>query len=143
MHDAAAMGLAQGFGILDRLAQDIFGCQGPASFSRRCRQPIRERLSFQILHDQEVDAVVLTDVVERADMRMIQARNRSGFPFEALLEIAIMHAAMGQHLDGNGTIEPRVAGSIDLSHSSCPDGSQDFVRPETATFVQRHGASRR
>ena len=35
MHDAAAMGLAQRFGDLDRVAQDFFGRSG-RSFARRC-----------------------------------------------------------------------------------------------------------
>ena len=140
MHDATAMGLAQGFGNLDRIAQDFFGCQRPVSFSRRWCQPIRECLAFQVLHDQEVDAGVLTNVVEGADVRVIEARDGPGFALEALLQIRIVQRTMRQHLDGDGAIEPRVAGPIDLSHSSCPDGSDDFVGPEAATFVQRHSA---
>ena len=39
-------------------------------------QPVRERLAFEILHHQEVDAILVADVVQRADVRMIQRGDR-------------------------------------------------------------------
>ena len=39
---------------------------------RTLSQSLRERLAFQIFHHQIIDAALLTDVEERADVRMIQ-----------------------------------------------------------------------
>ena len=37
---------------------------------------------------------------------------------------------LGQDLDGDVAIEPRVAGAIDLAHAACPQGGEDLVRAE-------------
>ncbi len=50
-------------------------------------QPLRQRLAVEILHDQEVDPVLGADVVERADMRMVQGGDRSGLALKPLLQI--------------------------------------------------------
>jgi len=47
------------------------------------RDSIGERLSFQVLHDEEVDPVLTTDVVERADVRMVPRGDRTRFTVEA------------------------------------------------------------
>ena len=39
---------------------------------RTTSEPIGKRLSFDVLHDEIVATVVVTDVVERADMRIVQ-----------------------------------------------------------------------
>jgi hypothetical protein len=43
-----------------------------ASHARASREPVRERLTFQVLHDEIRGAVRLADVVERADTRVIE-----------------------------------------------------------------------
>src|SRR3954451_657646 len=40
-------------------------------------EPSRQRLAFEILHDDVRRAVVLADVVESAAVRMIEARNQA------------------------------------------------------------------
>ena len=47
-------------------------------------QAVSQRLTFQVLHDQVVDAILVADVVQRADVGMVQGRNRARFPVEAL-----------------------------------------------------------
>ena len=59
-----AVGHVEGVGDLDAVAQDL------VEGERALLEPVRERLALEVLHDQEVDAVVLADVVERADVRM-------------------------------------------------------------------------
>ena len=50
-------------------------------------KPVRQRLAFEILHDEERGAVLLAHVVQRADVRMIELRDRAGFAIEALAEL--------------------------------------------------------
>ena len=45
-------------------------------------QPIRQRLAVEALHDEKVDAVLVADVVEGADVRMIQRGDRLRFALE-------------------------------------------------------------
>src|SRR4029453_19026935 len=66
MDDAFAMRLVQRIGDLGA---------GPDHLIQRKRlpdDPLSERFSLQILHDEEVDAVVLADVEYRANVRMAE-----------------------------------------------------------------------
>ena len=56
---------------------------------RALRQPIRQRLAFEILHDEERGAILFAHVVQRADVRMIELRDRAGFAVEALAELRV------------------------------------------------------
>ena len=67
---------------------------------------------------------MLADVVERADVRMIERRDRAGFALEALGERAL------DGLDGDVAIEPDVVGAIDVAHAAGSGGVDDFVRSE-------------
>ena len=50
---------------------------------RPLREPLRERLSLEVLHDQEIDVASLDDIVKHADIRMLKAGDRHRFPSEA------------------------------------------------------------
>jgi hypothetical protein len=92
----------------------------------RCRG---ERLSFQVFHHQEFDAVVRAHVVERADVRVIQRRNGSRFAFEAFAEGGIGGEGRGQDLDGDRSIEARIAGAIDVARPPSPSFSMTRYGP--------------
>ena len=76
----------------------------------------REILLVQMLHDEEVDAVLMSDVVEGADVgRSGRGRRgpraRSGRRISALVE-----SSSGKHLDRDRAIEAGVFGEVDLAH---------------------------
>ena len=71
-------------------------------------------------------AVVLADVVERADVRMGQLRNRLGLAIEPLAECGSA-ARPAAGLDRDGAIEPRVARLVDFAHTARPEGRKDFM----------------
>ena len=64
MGDAAAMGVVQRLRDLRSIAEDL--AQGEWS----ARNPIGQRLTLDVLHDQVLRAVLIADVVQRADVRM-------------------------------------------------------------------------
>ena len=66
MDDAVAMRGVEGGGDLDRVLDRLIERQ------RRPSQSIGERLALEARHDEEVGALVLADVVERADVGMIE-----------------------------------------------------------------------
>ena len=59
MHDALPVSVAERVGNRDRVAERFLQRQ------RSPRQPIRQALSLQVLHDEKVDAVLRADIVER------------------------------------------------------------------------------
>ncbi len=78
VHDPMPMRLVQRVGDLDAVAQRLLERERPL------HEPVRERLAFEVLHDQVLDAVLIADVVERADVRMGELRDRLRLPLEAL-----------------------------------------------------------
>ncbi len=66
MSNAVAMGPFERVSDLDGVTQCVIDRQ------RAFLEPIRERLAFQVLHHQVIGAVLMADVVKRADVRMVQ-----------------------------------------------------------------------
>jgi hypothetical protein len=79
---------------LRAVAKDLFERKRPAL------QAIGERLAFDQLHDDVVQPVVVTDVVQRADVRMIQRRDRLRFTIEAGMKLRVAGQAFRKDLDG-------------------------------------------
>ncbi len=92
-------------------------------------QALRERLAFDVLHHQKIGAVLVADVVERADVRMIQAGDGLCFALEALAQFGAIGEMSGQNFDRDDAVEARVAGFVHLAHSARTDGGENFVGP--------------
>ena len=101
------------------------------SRQRRCdlrRQPegfldrhrAAQRDAIEVLHDQEVNAVLTPNVMKRADVWMIERRDRARFTLEALACPRIVGHARGQNLDRDRAIETGVACAVDLAHPPAP-----------------------
>ena len=82
MSDALGVRFLQGVGNLDRVLERLVERDGAGL------QPIRERLALQVLHDEVRDAVLFTDVIERANVGMIELGDRARLALEPLAEIA-------------------------------------------------------
>ncbi len=77
MHHALTVRFVESVGDLDSILQCLI------KRKRAFAQTVGESVSFE-LHDHEVDAILAPDVVERADVWMVQAGDRAGFPLESL-----------------------------------------------------------
>ena len=121
MHHTLVVGLIERIRNLDRMANRRLDRQ------RSLLEPIGERLAFDVLHDEEVDATLAADVVERADVRMVQTGNRTGFPLEALAGVWVAGHIRRQDFDRNGAVEASVSRLVDLSHPTCTNGREDLV----------------
>ena len=62
---------------------------------RPAREPRAERLAVEILHHQELDAVLLADVVERADVRMVEPRDGARLALEPLPAVGLCGRSRG------------------------------------------------
>jgi hypothetical protein len=72
----------------------------------------------------------MADVVEGADVRMIEARNDARFAFEALARLGAHGEVPLQHLDRDRPVQAGVAREVDLAHPAGAQHLDDFVRPE-------------
>ena len=89
-----------------------------------------KRLAAEVLHDQVVDPIVQANVVDRDDIWMIERRSRLRFLRETEETGGVGVEARRQHLDGDQAIQSRVAGLVDVAHSSRADFFEDLIVPE-------------
>ena len=84
------------------------------------RQRPLESRALDVLHHQ----VIRPDIVERANVGMIQRRHGASFALETLAELFV------RNLDCDDSIEPRVARLVHFTHATRADGRNNFVRAE-------------
>ena len=91
-----------------------------------------QRASINEFHHDERQTVGFADLVDRADIRMVERRNRARLSLEPLAEIR------ADDLDGDGAIQARVSGFVNLAHPSRAQRRLDLVRAESRAGGQRH-----
>ena len=104
------MSRCEGIGNLNAIAKRL---SDPEALGR---DHLIERPPSRVFHDDEVDAGIRSDVVDGDDVRVVERACRLGLLNEALLALRIGDLVVWQHLDGDDTIEARVAGSVDDTH---------------------------
>ena len=92
-------------------------------------------LAVDALHDEVVDALVRTDVVQRADVRMLKRGDGLGLADEPPLVGA---PRLAQHLDGHRTIEAAVAGLVNGAHAAVTEQRDDLVVTDAGAGGQSH-----
>jgi hypothetical protein len=133
MNDTLTVGLVQRVGDLDAMSQRLLHREWTLL------QAVRERLPLQLFHDQEVDVALVPDVVQHADVRVVEGGNRPRLALEALAQGGVVGDVRRQDLDGHAAIQPRVACAIDFAHPPGGEQSQDLVGTESRAGRQRHG----
>ncbi len=73
MHDAGPMRLRQAVEDVDTDLQKVRKSQ------RAFAQTLRKRLVFQIRHHQKIVSVLMANIVQGANVRMIESRDGAGF----------------------------------------------------------------
>ena len=131
--DSLPMCFVQSVGDLNSVLQHLLEWQRPVS------NPLRQRLPLAMLHDQ----IIGTNVVERANVWVVDRGDRFRFAFEAKAQLRVLREISGQNLDGHCSIESRVTRPIDLPHSARPDRRDDLVRPEPHSRCEFHWNCRR
>src|SRR5208282_3495449 len=101
-------------------------------------QTLGERLAFEIFHDQEVAAILRTNVVERADIRMLERRNSFCFALHALSQFRVRGKMRRQNLDSNNSVEARVLGAVDFAHPARAQRRLNFIWTELRARGKSH-----
>ena len=81
----------------------------------------RDRRSCYMLHDE----IVRSDVIELANVGMIERGDRSRLAFEPPLKFLV------RQLDGDRPVQSGIPGFVDLSHPALADEGDDFVGAES------------
>ena len=82
---------------------------------------------------------VVVDFVNRADVRMVERRGGLGFLQSAARARRHRGSALGEELQRDGPVEPRVDGLVDHAHAAAAEPLSDAVVRDSATF--QRGAS--
>jgi len=81
-------------------------------------QAPRQCLAFEALHDKVIRPVLMADVVQHADVRVIQTGNGFGLALKALLANGIIRELRRQDLNGDRAVEPRVPRAKHFAHAA-------------------------
>ena len=77
-----------------------------------------ERLAFDKLHHQKMNALVLADFVDLRHAGMVQGGCRFGFDLEPAHATGILGHNHGQHLERHAPIEPGVRRQVHFAHAA-------------------------
>ena len=129
MHDPLPVRLIQSVGDLDAEAKRLL--------ERQCSFRQAVSLSFEVLHDQVLDAILVAHVVQRADVRVGQCRYCFRLALETLARLG-RGESVRQHFDRDLAAEASVARSIDFSHPAGAQRREDLVGAEAGTGWKWH-----
>src|SRR6185503_7921084 len=100
---------------------------------RPFRQTVSKRLAFQVFDNEVIGVAFAADVIENADVRMVQIRDGVGLALEALAQFRPVGEMTAEDFNRNHAAESRIAGTIYLAHAAGPDGRQHLVWAKALT----------
>jgi hypothetical protein len=125
-------------GALEAVAD--FGAGTGEKFERERAffQAIGESFALKVFHHDVAHAVLFADIVELADVGMIQGRDGAGFAFETRVGFGFFGEMLGENFDGDGAVEASVARAVDFTHAACAEAGLNFVGAEFGAGGERH-----
>jgi hypothetical protein len=97
-----------------------------------------QRLALDVLHDDERAAVVVADLVDLADVRMVERRGGQRFAPQALARDQVLFVVRMEPLNRDATFEPEVVREKNLPH---PAGTERGVDAVAASEQMGHPRS--
>ena len=97
-----------------------------------------QRLARDVLHGDERLAVVLADVVDGDDVRVLQPRREPRLALEALADVGVVDA---QHLDRDEAIDGRIEREEERAHAALAEALADVIAIDgrrAASWRTRH-----
>src|SRR4051794_11097744 len=132
MHDPFLMRRGQSLGELPGVID------GATHRQRTCREHFAQRLPFQQLADDVDLAVVLSELVNRQQIRIIGAPGGARPLLEARQPLGIGNEIRRQNFDRHVAAEARVARAVNLAHPSGTEQRGDLARSESCAWRDRH-----
>ena len=112
MNNPGVMGRFERIGNLDRNFQDLGAGQGLV------RDQVLQGLPFEQLHHDEGLSFELINLVDDADVGMIEAGGGPGFPLKALQGHGVADQFGRKKLQGDASTQAQIQGAIDDSHTA-------------------------
>jgi hypothetical protein len=98
----------------------------------------RPSLAVDILHYEIICAVLVADIMQYTNVRMIQAGDGFCLALEALLPDRIRGELRVKNLDGYGAVQASVARTINLPQAASAERSNDLIGAEVSAWSKRH-----
>src|SRR5262249_36032929 len=121
MHDAFSVRYIQCVGNFNRNVQQLF------QFHRPTLDNVFQSFAIEVFHGDEGFASILTNVVDRTDVRMIQSGSGLGLTPKSLQTLAVVGYVLGQELQSKKAAEASVFRLIDHPHAAAPKPFDDAV----------------
>ncbi len=96
-------------------------------FHRTVADDMFQRRAVKKLHDDERFAVLLTDVVNGTNIRMVEGRRGPRLAAETFQRLAVLRNIFRKEFQSDKTIEPRVLGFVDNTHPAAAEFFDDAV----------------
>ena len=116
----------QSVGNLDRHVQNF------RDHHRLGGDPVLQRLALQQLHGDKWPTLEFANVVNRADIRMVQRGSRARFAPEPLNRLRVLGNVVGKKLQRHVAAQARILGLIDHAHSPTAQFFQHVVVGDSA-----------
>ena len=86
-----------------------------------------QRLAFEQLHGDKALSILLSNVINGANVWMVQGGGSFSFALESSDGLGIAGKLIGQELQGNEAVKPRVLGFVDDTHTAAAQLLDDAV----------------
>jgi hypothetical protein len=128
MHHAARVSRGDLCAVVDRLAWR----------QRTVSEQVAQRAAIEQFHHRVGDGAVLAEIVDRDDVRVGQRGDGTRFGFEPSACDRIVRQRVGDDLDRDVALQPRIAGAIHLAHPAGTEQVEDLVRANSTAGLGRH-----
>ena len=108
-------------GDLDAEVEDLI------QLERLALDAVLERFAFQELHGDEVLALVFPDLVDGANIRMVQSRGSARLALEARQRLLVAGHFLGQELERHHAAELGVLGLVNHAHAPAAQLADDAI----------------
>ena len=119
--DSGVVGGVEGVGAVDADFEEAF------EFERVRGDEVLERGAVEKFHGDEGAAVVFADVVDGADVGMVQRGGGTRFTLESFERLRIVGEIVGKKFESDEAAEARVFGFVDDAHSATAEFFDDAV----------------
>ena len=117
----SAVGGIEGVGDFDGEVEEAIEFHGTAS------DEVLEGLPFETFHGDEGPSVFFADVVDGADVGMVESGGGFGFAAKAAERLRIFGEVVGKKFQGDEAVEAGVLSFVDDSHASAAEHLEDAV----------------
>ena len=119
--DALRMGGIESVGDFDGIGEELIEFEGAAG------DDVLERGAIEKFHGDEGFAGVFADVVDGADVGMVQRGGGAGFAFEAFQRLGVVGDVFREEFEGDEAAQAGIFGFVDYAHATAAEFFDDAI----------------